>query len=544
MDGKELLSNRLSIIFKIAKAQYPLAIRIIFPLLLVTPLYPTIFAKVGDAYPTPFEDSDYYLAKILSVANGDLMQSDAYFPAQTQSRNFNFEFLGEIINGILIKLSFGNIAIGIIIFLIVLLGLQVHWLLHIFGKKIIPFSVSLLFFYTLQVLVFPNFIYRLINPVLPITLLMAYISYNRDGVDKKLPKLTIIALLSMVTNIFFGATIFLHLLFSSIPRKFLAVLVPIGMTLFFSISWFNFNSISEDLWRWGAISSHLPGSFFVTILGIALVSVFKIFSGFIPTLRNLIYLILIALLLTNSQLILGIYIENSSHFGSVIEILGLIGAGMMVYAIVDYSIIKNSGLRFPVVLLMSPILFFSTLLVLSVQENFINEIHSSKALRVAIPDLPKCTGVSLPDELSEIFPKYSRCPILYGKSATAWFSMSNEEVMERWLLNRIIQDGQISNCRYNRAYDSDLLFRDVFERRYYNLRGRIATANTFGFQRGLISTFNSDLDYVLNLYDKVGKRFQREGCQQILAKYGISHRFLESRIVPIGSNYSTSNSIQ
>lgn len=540
MTGKWLIAARLSQVFSLGRVTFTGSAQIFLPLLLAVPLYPSIFAKGESAYPTPMEDSDYYLAKILSVTNGDLMQSDAYFPALTQSRSFNFEFLGEILNGFLIKLLFGNVALGITIFLLILICLQVHSLRNILGESFISFSAAVLFFYTMQLFMFQNFIFRLINPVLPITLLMLYIAYSQKSVNRKSAKLGVIAILSMVSNVFFGATILLHLLLSSLPRKFIALFVPIAIALTFSLSWFNLFPISEDLWRWGAISSHLPGSFFATGLGILFVVAFKVLSRLHPALRTLTQLILTSLCLMNSQLVLGVYIENSSHFGTIIEILGLVGAGIIIFTFTERVISIFPGFKVFVALLIIPALFLAALKLHSMQRVFASEVQSSKNLSVAFADVSKCTGVSLSNHFSEIFPKYSSCPVLYGKSATAWFSMSNEEVMERWLLNQILQEEPNFSCHKILPYDAETLFREVFERRYFNLQGRLATARILRSEQTLVSTFEADLSYVSSLYAQVGKNFHDEGCKQMLTKYKISHKFNEKGFTPTSQELSGS----
>ena len=505
---------------KLAKSWVSLALALFIssPLLLST-------YKIRALYvPAPKEDSDYYLAKTLNVSRGDLTQTSSYFESLTRARPINFEFFGELVLGFPTLFFDVPLAITVCILTLICLYLQIFSLQSLFLGSPFHSALVTIGIYAVLLNVNDNVVYRLINPIFPITLLLVYMRIcNKPKGQKPWSALTVI-IVALPTSAYFGSVMLLHFLYQRLSRRIFTIFMATTALVSFLLVRLTGVDESEDLWRWGAIQGHTIGSLRSTVIGLICLLFSELFKNASRNYHIVKQLLVISLFLTNSQLLTGIYIENSSHFGFIVEFLSIILWALILGQFLHNQDDSKTRLKLLTVFLL---IFSSVTLAIEVSENtqtFQQAAQNDKFQGSIFVNSPKdCKTFSTTEDLAEVAPKFTTCSILYGKSATNWFSMSNLEVLERWYLNNELQNFPKTFCSDVPALTSEQIYERVFERRFHNLNGRIRTAELINSQRAYLEMRAADLEYVSELNREVRSKLLLQGCRKLISKYQVGY---------------------
>jgi hypothetical protein len=250
----------------------------------------------------------------------------------------------------------------------------------------------------------------------------------------------------------------------------------LGFVLWISLSILGSSIESKDsLWRIGEISSRMPGGikefvvFLCTILVIAIFICVR--RELIDSLSPLVATLFASIIAMNHQVITGRYGENAAHTGTAIYLISIVIFIIIIFRFID---LVSRKLKLKLTMFLGLVLVFlltSGQISQSIMSNSRLGAESKEIVSVYLETreiqekLEKngAKNVSFPDYLATRVPLYSGIKSLYTFEGTLMFPMKNSEVMERFILNRILQGENGIEPR---------IAKKVFVRHFINLQAR------------------------------------------------------------------------
>jgi hypothetical protein len=453
-----------------------------------------IWGKKSNGYLYPiFDDSDFYLGRVSSLLRGNLLLTNPFM--LSESNGFGtYTFLGDYWLAICSKLTGSinrgflvDVSVKSLIVFFVLAKLLKYYINH---SEIAAFTILLVIFN-----LFPVWLLRPVNPSTGIVLFLVflYFYFSTFSVEFNLKKLSAyflvcfliwpayphLAIIVPLTLIFAYLNKIYRLRSVLIFKK--TIVIPLlgsllGLVLWISLSILGSSIERKDsLWRIGELSSRMPGGikefvvFFCTILVIVVFICIR--RELIDSLAPLIAILFSSIIAMNHQVITGRYGENAAHTGTAIYLISMIIFIIILFRFID---LVSRKLKFKLTLFLGLVLAFlltSGQISQSIMSNSRLGAESKEIVSVYLETrkiqekLEKngAKNVSFPDHLATSVPLYSGIKSLYTFEGTLMFPMKNSEVMERFILNRILQGENGIEPR---------IAKKVFVRHFINLEAR------------------------------------------------------------------------
>jgi hypothetical protein len=442
-----------------------------------------------------FDDSDFYLGRVSSILRGNFLLSNPFM--SSESNGFGaYTFLGDYWLAICSKLT-GSINTGFFIDVsvksLILFVVLAKLLKYYFKQSEIAALIILLLIFGL----YPVWLVRPVNPSTGVILFIIfvyfysstfYVNFNRT----KLSAYFLVCFLIWLAYPHLAIIVPVTLTISYLIRiyKLRGVLIyektlviPLLGSLLGFVLWFSLSVLGnamerkDSLWRIGELSSRMPGGMKESAIFIC--TIFVIFVVFfvkrelISLLAPLVVTLFSSVLAMNHQLITGRYGENAAHTGTAIYLISTLIFIIILFRVVD---LISHKLRVKFTLFQSLILAF-LLTIGQISDSITNNSRlgseakekvdtylATKKLQEKLED-SGAKNVSLPDYLATSIPLYTGIKALYTFEGTLMFPMKNSEVMERFILNRILQGDKEIEPK---------IAKRVFVRHFINLEARRA----------------------------------------------------------------------
>ncbi len=474
--------NFLLFLFLSLTIVLPSTLPILVPNKIWTDIQPSILFPIMD-------DANHYFTRVSTILSGNLMISNPYFYDTLVGGGYTF--VGEYWVAFL-SLTFGSIKFGYFLQVTFFTSMMFYTIQKILKFFIIRANLWAFIFIGITFVIHPIWYLRPVAPSTAITLyLLVLISSLKLLNDPTrvnhwpLGSICIILLwftqpvVAVIASLCWVYTIFICIRSSTelkTNRKFLILL-----SLFFApITWYitmnyPYHLIKQETAiRSGLIDSRMPGGLKELIFSFIVIIVLSFIYWSLNNKNvNVIHLFLnlfFANLGGNHQILSGKHAFNSAYSRPIIYIVSI----LLVVIFLAYTIenIKNSQITAFILILIT---FFGTILNSYKDLTYLKERRpiSLEVDHLYLLDLSKFNilhenkVISAPISISSLLPLYTKYKALYAKEGSIMYPVSNNEILERALLNSYILndpkfikedvewlfDGYFNNIRARYAWD-------------------------------------------------------------------------------------------
>lgn len=436
-------------------------------------------------------DANHYFTRVSTILSGNLMINNPYF--YDTLKGGGYTFVGEYWVSFL-SLTFGSIKFGYFLQVTFFTSIAFYATQKILKFFIIRANLWAFIFIGITFVIHPIWYLR---PVAPSTAIALYLLVLLSSLKLlndptclnywPLGSVCIILLwftqpvVALIASLCWIYTIFICIRSSTnlkMNRKFLILL-----SLFFApITWYvtmNYPYYlvkQETAIRTGLIDSRMPGGLKEVIFSFIVILILSFIYWKTKNKNvNIIHLFLnlfFANLGGNHQILSGKHAFNSAYSRPIIYLLST----LLVLVFLAYAIenIKNSQIT---ALILIFITFFGTILNSYKDLTYLKESRpiSLEVDHLYLLDLSKFNlpqenkVISAPISISSLLPLYTKYKVLYAKEGSIMYPVSNNEILERALLNSFILndpkfskedvewlfDGYFNNIRARYAWDGE-----------------------------------------------------------------------------------------
>ncbi len=449
------------------------------------------------------DDANHYFTRVSTILSGNLMINNPYF--YDTLKGGGYTFVGEYWVAFL-SLTFGSIKFGYFLQVTFFTSIAFYAIQKILKFFIIRANLWAFIFIGITFVIHPIWYLRPVAPSTAIALyllvLLSSLKLLNDPTRLNywpLGSVCIILLwftqpvVAVIASLCWIYTIFICIRSSTnlkMNRKFLILL-----SLFFApITWYVMMNYPYHLIKQetGLIDSRMPGGLKEVIFSFIVILILSFIYWKTKNKNvNIIHLFLnlfFANLGGNHQILSGKHAFNSAYSRPIIYLVStLLVVVFLAYAIEN---IKNSQIT---ALILIFITFFGTILNSYKDLTYLKESRpiSLEVDHLYLLDLSKFNlpqenkVISAPISISSLLPLYTKYKVLYAKEGSIMYPVSNNEILERALLNSFILnvpkfskedvewlfDGYFNNIRARYAWDGKyhrVFVQNKLDELYYN----------------------------------------------------------------------------